>query len=365
MRKIYAESPIATAFLSAEGRVFWQNEAARRRYPTLTLPQGVTLLLTQEQNAALSERLRQSESFTLVLGLSAAELVFLPAADFWILQAVARGDEPDDPSDPQGPERMILAFEASQRRPISRILSGAEAVARIADATDDEELDRIARQINLGAYRLLRFTMTMAQYLRFQHGAPAREAETLDLRSLVSAYGAAAAFTTGRVGIPLETAVPQEPVWVRADRAGLLHAISQLVSNACRFTRPDNRVYLKLETRGDSALLTVADEGLGIAPEDLPRVLEPFFSRSPDGVPDLGSGLGLTVASQIVRAAGGTLAISSEPETGTSVTLRLPLAETDGFPRLSAPETDLANDLREPFSSMQVILSDGCGAPRP
>ena len=365
MQAVYAASPFATAFLSADRKILWLNEAARLRYPTLLLPQGVTQLLTLEQNEILAEKLRGSRGFTFSLGLSAMELVFLPAPGFWIMQAVAKGDENGDPLDPQGPERMIMAFNSSQRRPLSGILSGAGALARLADVSGDEELQRIARQINLGAYRLLRFTMTMTEYLRFQHGVPPQETACFDLRRTVSAYGAAAAFTTGRVGIPLETSVPDEPVPVRADEQKLLHALSQLVSNSCRFTRPGNRIRLTLERRGESAFLTVADEGLGIAPENLSRVMEPFYSRDPDGLPDAGSGLGLPVAAQIVRAFGGTLAISSESGAGTTVTLRLPLVSDGDLPLSSDIAGEFANELRDRFSVIQVILSDGCGAPRP
>ena len=365
LQEIYSASPLATAFVSRDGELIWRNDAAVRLYPSLSLPQGLFQLLPAEQAEALIARLSGAEPFTVPLGLGDMGFLFLPAPDFWIMQAIQQAPQDGDPLRSRGAQRVISAFNASQRRPLSAILSGAAAVARAADVTDDEALRDTARRINEGAYRLLRFTQTMTQHLRLQYGLSDMQSACFDLSHTIGALGAAAAFSALRAEIPLETEVPPEPVLVVADEAQLIFAVLHLLSNSCRYTRPGNRIVLRLATDGGSAVLTVSDAGMGIGPAVLARVGEPYFSLDGDGAPDTGTGLGVSVAAQIVRAAGGTFALTSAPGEGTTAVIRLPLAPSGAEESLHASPVALERELRERFSALQVILSDGCGAPNP
>jgi len=365
LKEIYADSPLATAFVSRSGKVLWRNDAARTFYPVLALPQGLSQMLAPEQREALQACLAGSDAFSMPLGLGDAALLFLPAPDFWIMQAVLREAQSGDPLRPEGTQRVIGAFNASQRRPISEILSGASAVARAADLADDELLRQTARRINDSAYRLLRFTQMLTLYLRLQYGLLPPQSICFDFARTVGAIGATAVFAALRAEIPLDVKAPAEPVLVVADEEQLTFAILQLISNACRFTRPGNRIALLLDKGADSAVLTVSDEGAGIEPDALPHVSEPFFSCDADGAPDTGAGLGLSIATWLVQAAGGTLAITSTRGQGTTAVLRLPLAPPDAEAALHASQQALEAELRERFSLLQVLLSDGCGAPLP
>jgi polar amino acid transport system substrate-binding protein len=74
-------------------------------------------------------------------------------------------------------------------------------------------------------------------------------------------------------------------------------------------------------------LLTVRDEGRGIAAEDLPRLTDPFFTTKRE---EGGTGLGLSVSAGIVKEHGGTLSFCSQPGQGTTVTLELPAKSESG-----------------------------------
>ena len=69
----------------------------------------------------------------------------------------------------------------------------------------------------------------------------------------------------------------------------------------------------------------VKDTGAGIAPEDLPRIFDLYFTTKSDG-----TGVGLAVAQQIVAAHGGTIEVASAPQRGTTMTVRLPLEPAEG-----------------------------------
>jgi len=104
---------------------------------------------------------------------------------------------------------------------------------------------------------------------------------------------------------------------VEADEDLLRRAILNLVSNAVRACGDEGVVRIEAQRRNGCVDITVSDTGQGIAPEDLPHVTEPYFSRSHNG-----SGLGLPIVDQIARTHGWELEVDSEPEQGTRVTLR-------------------------------------------
>jgi len=90
-------------------------------------------------------------------------------------------------------------------------------------------------------------------------------------------------------------------------------------------TRRNRGVTICARRRGVNVVVTVADEGTGIPTAVLSRVFDPFFTTKPTGKR---TGLGLSVAQAIVRAAGGTLTLESKPGTGTTVTIELPIVTT-------------------------------------
>lgn len=103
--------------------------------------------------------------------------------------------------------------------------------------------------------------------------------------------------------------------------------VINLVLNACQ-ALPDQDRAVEISTRadGDGVLVTVRDEGTGIAPDHMPRLTDPFFTTKRESG---GTGLGLSVSAGIVKELGGTLEFSSVQGQGTVVTLRLPAARED------------------------------------
>ncbi len=108
----------------------------------------------------------------------------------------------------------------------------------------------------------------------------------------------------------------------------LEQAVLVLLDNAIKYNRPGGRVTISTEVRDRYAFLEVSDTGIGIAAEHLPHLGERFYrvdkSRSREAG---GSGLGLSIARSIAEAHGGALTLSSMPDQGTEVTLKLPLAQ--------------------------------------
>jgi signal transduction histidine kinase len=130
--------------------------------------------------------------------------------------------------------------------------------------------------------------------------------------------------------IALDMDLRETPTFIGGDLVGLQQVILNLVNNACD-AMPRGGT-LRIHTgvtlgpdRSPHALLEVEDTGTGIAPEDLERIFEPFFSRKPKGQ---GTGLGLTISRQIVKEMNGEIRVRSRPGEGTVFTIEFPADST-------------------------------------
>jgi PAS domain S-box-containing protein len=125
----------------------------------------------------------------------------------------------------------------------------------------------------------------------------------------------------------VELALQAEAVVVaNADADRLGQAVDNLISNALKYTPPGGRIDVRLERRGDSAAIAVADTGIGMSQEDVDRLFERFFRASTavdNAIP--GVGLGLSIVKAIVDLHGGDVAVESVEGSGTTFEILLPV----------------------------------------
>lgn len=124
-------------------------------------------------------------------------------------------------------------------------------------------------------------------------------------------------------GLTFVVNVPSAPVELDADPSALRRIVSNLVSNAIKYTA-SGRVSVGLVDAPDAAVLTVEDTGAGIDGDFLPQLFEPFTRASGRGLTDEGTGLGMAIAKRLVDALGGTIEVDTEVDAGTTLTVRLP-----------------------------------------
>lgn len=105
----------------------------------------------------------------------------------------------------------------------------------------------------------------------------------------------------------------------------ITQALTNLLTNAIKFSPAGARVLLRLEGRGDSVLISVQDHGLGIAPGRLSGLFEPFQAGQPGTRGERSTGLGLAIVRRVIRAHGGEVQVESTLGSGTTFTLTLPL----------------------------------------
>ncbi len=107
---------------------------------------------------------------------------------------------------------------------------------------------------------------------------------------------------------------------VRGDRPRLQQVIVNVLTNACDASQPDSEVKISVQNNSGMVNILIQDEGTGIEEADLNRVFDPFFTTKEPGV---GTGLGLALSYNIIKEHGGQISVSSIPEQGTTVSIRL------------------------------------------
>lgn len=119
------------------------------------------------------------------------------------------------------------------------------------------------------------------------------------------------------------------PAVVLGDELRLRELFLNLVDNAVKYSRPGGSVEISLLTESDQAKVTIADQGIGISPDDQKRIFDRFY-RTDDARAHTkkGTGLGLAICAWIVESHHGRIEVQSEPHKGSTFTVTLPLSTT-------------------------------------
>jgi signal transduction histidine kinase len=147
-----------------------------------------------------------------------------------------------------------------------------------------------------------------------------------DLVDLVTSVAGSVSARARAAGLAVEVDLPREAVWVEADHAQLRHALTNLATNAVKFSAASGTVRFRLAVDATDAILEVIDDGMGIDPEDLPRLVDRFYRTAAARDQQVqGAGIGLSVVQSVAHRHRGELELCSRPGEGTTARLRLPL----------------------------------------
>ncbi len=160
----------------------------------------------------------------------------------------------------------------------------------------------------------------------------AHEWREVDLRAVLCGVTDKIRPLAAREGLRLETdgVDAAGPLWVRGDPDLLRQLVYGLLDNSVRYTPEGGRIRVAVRAEHHRrVVLTISDTGVGIAPEHLKHIFEPFYraiAERPRREQQVGTGLGLALADWIVRAHGGTISVRSTVGEGTTFAVELPLA---------------------------------------
>jgi PAS domain S-box-containing protein len=211
------------------------------------------------------------------------------------------------------------------RTPITSIIGYAELLDDdlAGELTDyqREIVDRVERN----GRRLLLLVEDLLTLSQIESSLLRIEPVVTDIRTVVSAAHEGLESTLARRSLDLTVSLPSEPVVHHGDPVQLERMVTNLMTNAVKFTPDGGTVVVTLASDGESSELVVRDDGYGIPEAEQPKLFTRFFRSSTATERAIqGTGLGLTIVQAIVALHGGRIAITSAPGKGTTVRVTLP-----------------------------------------
>lgn len=208
------------------------------------------------------------------------------------------------------------------RTPLTTIIGFAETLA----GAPKEHVDQAAALIHSSAMDLLATLNSVLDLARLEGRNVEYKSEAVDLAELsVSLARQMESQVPG--GVVFEHTVPDQPVIAWVDRSAVLRILTNLLSNAFKFT-DSGSVKLRLELLAGAARFSVEDTGIGIPADFVSRLFEPFQrAESPGGKRREGFGLGLSITRELVSLIGGQIEVESTPDQGTTFFVTIPLSD--------------------------------------
>jgi signal transduction histidine kinase len=177
--------------------------------------------------------------------------------------------------------------------------------------------------------RLGRLVEQLLDLSKLESGEVPLRREGISLAPLVSRVMSEIEVVRSDRDVEVLSDLPSDLPEIEADAERVHQVIFNLVDNAVRFTPEGGEVRIEAHRQDGSVEVTVADTGVGVPAEDLPRLFERFYRVDPARARgDGGTGIGLAIARSVVEAHGGTISAESEPGRGSTFTFDLPVART-------------------------------------
>ena len=227
-------------------------------------------------------------------------------------------------------DRLEKSFEAEQRftsdashelrTPTTVILAECDYAQKNAETIEEyrSAMDVIQRQ----AEKMSVLVKSLLEITRMDQGTQKVNFEYADLSELMTVVCEEHALVAER-GIRLETTI-QSGVFCEMDVFLITRALQNLLDNAYKFGREDGWIRAALSRDAEGAVIIVADNGIGIAQDQLDQIFKRFYQIEENRGTQTGLGLGLSMVEQIVRLHGGTIEVKSKLGAGTTFTVRLP-----------------------------------------
>lgn len=244
----------------------------------------------------------------------------------------------------------ILGHEL--RNPIAPILNG---IGILAASEDPEVVARAREAMERQARHLARLVDDLLDVARITSGTIELRREPLQVGSIIDAAVAMAKPLIEEKKHHLSVQIKDRELMIVGDAVRLIQALSNLLNNAARYTSDGGTIEVECTQERGHVVIRVADDGQGIAPQLLASVFDLFVRGSSEGG---GLGIGLTLASRLIRMHEGEISVTSDgPGTGCAFRVQLPLAEQG---RSVRPCTAAPSHSRGPAPLRIVVVEDNC-----
>jgi signal transduction histidine kinase len=225
------------------------------------------------------------------------------------------------------------------RTPLNAIIGFSELLEQEIGGPLTDKQKRFVGNVRTSGRHLLNLINDILDLSKIAAGKLELRREWIVVPSLVESVQSGVETLAGTQGVTLDVAIAADLPELCADPVRIKQILYNLLSNGIKFTPRGGVVRLRARAEGSELELVVEDTGIGIAPQDLPRLFREFEQLAPSGgAPVQGTGLGLALTRRLVELHGGTIDVRSRIDHGTAFTIRLPtLREQPKPPQPEAP----------------------------
>ena len=236
-------------------------------------------------------------------------------------------------------DEFLATLSHELRNPLAPIRSAIEVI-RLARG-DQELIERARATVERQLLHLVRITDDLLDVARITQDKVQLRRERVDLRAVLQSAIEATRPMIDAQEHTLTMQLPEGPIWADVDFTRIAQALSNLLSNAAKYTEPGGHIGVAASSDAGSATITVSDNGVGIPPAQLRRIFDMFTQLQAHRDRTYGGlGIGLTLSRRLVQLHGGTIEASSEgPGHGSQFTIRLPL-KTVPQEKAARPDAD-------------------------
>ncbi|HWD98341.1 MAG TPA: HAMP domain-containing sensor histidine kinase [Bryobacteraceae bacterium] len=222
---------------------------------------------------------------------------------------------------------IVAGVSHELRSPLTVIRTAAFNLQREGLSSRPEQVRRYGELIGAESTRLERLVENVLRFAAMGRERAADERESIDVAELLESELDFFKDVVAANNVEIERNFSANLPRVFADPAALRHAIRNILENAIKYGGQAGWIGVSAGASGDAIAIRIADRGPGIPEQERTRIFEPFF-RGGRAIRDQiqGAGLGLSLATEIVRAQGGSIEVAPESAGGAVIVIRLPLA---------------------------------------
>lgn len=222
---------------------------------------------------------------------------------------------------------FISSVSHDLQTPLTSIRMFAELLQTRQDINPSQKVEYL--NIIIGeSERLSRLINNVLDFSRIERGVKKYTMQDVDLKELAQQVIRSMRFQLQQNGFELDVQLPAKKQMIQADPDAVIEAITNLISNAIKYSPNRKRIQVKVFSRENFKAISVRDWGIGIAPEEQERIFEMFYRSGQNQVKSAGgAGLGLTLVQHIMQAHGGKVQVESNPGEGSTFTLYFPSGE--------------------------------------
>ena len=237
-------------------------------------------------------------------------------------------------------DEFLATLAHELRNPLGPILHSVELMALNPDPV---RIEKGRQMIERQTRHLTHLVDDLLDISRITQGKVTIRREWTEIKSFINAaVEATQPFLESRRHT-LSITLPEHDVWVYGDITRLSQVVSNLLNNAAKYTLQGGQISLKVETRGNHVILTIADNGIGISRDKLDSIFELFVQadHAEDRAQD-GLGIGLSLVRNLVMLHDGDISVTSKGKNqGSEFAVSLPIMQTDLMSDKSVPEKSI------------------------